>query len=124
MAQVPNNPATQVAGKYLTQTEQGTTPRLNPNQRKVRTMRELNHYHKEAIALRKSQAHMYAAGWNDATRRYTMHYTLTPSKVDELAFSRYVEELAKDYYSQRTTFMPSIPHALESFRTYGTTGKY
>lgn len=81
--------------------------------------RELNDHHKDAIALRKSQAHMYAAGWNDAVRAIGSPYPKHDKPVDELEFSRYVEQLATDYYSQATTFMPSIPHALESFLTYG-----
>lgn len=79
-------------------------------------MRELNDHHKEAIALRKAQAHMYAAGWNDAMRAAAGNHPTHTPHVDELEFSRYVEQLATDYYSQATTFMPSIPHALESFR--------
>lgn len=73
-------------------------------------MKTLNPHHKSAIALRKSQAHMYAAGFNDALRGCKDF-----QKVDELEFSRYFEELAIAYYSEAEVFMPSIPAAFETF---------
>lgn len=90
--------------------------------------RTLNDTHKSAIALRKAQAHMYAAGYNDALTHPELRRLFEGTgadypyaKVDELEFSRYVEALARDYYSEVTYTMPSIPHALESFRTYAGT---
>lgn len=67
----------------------------------------------KAIALRKTQAYMYAAGWNDAMCANTGHVLDT---VDELGFSRYYADLATAFYTEQVVHLISVPDALNEFR--------